>query len=73
MANDTLYLKEYINPTNLDKKRQEQSVIIYRVKRGDTLGGIAKRHGVTVKQLMRWNGIKNAAHIREGQRIRIEK
>ena len=73
MAKDTLYLKEYINPTNLDKKRQEQSVIIYRVKRGDTLGGIAKRHGVTVKQLMRWNGIKNAAHIREGQRIRIEK
>lgn len=73
MAKDSLYLKEYLNPTNLDKKRQEQSVIIYRVKRGDTLGGIARRHGVTVKQLMRWNGIKNAARIREGQRLRIEK
>ncbi len=73
MAKDSTYLKEYLNPTNLDKKRQEQSVIIYRIKRGDTLGAIARRHGVTVKQLMRWNGIKNAARIREGQRIRIEK
>lgn len=73
MGKDSLYLKEYINPSNLDKKRMEQAVTIYRVKRGDTLGAIARRHRVTVKQLMRWNGIKNAAHIREGQRLRIER
>ncbi len=73
MGKDSLYLKEYINPSNLDKKRMEQAVTIYRVKRGDTLGAIARRHGVSVKQLMRWNGIKNAARIREGQRLRIER
>lgn len=73
MGKDSLYLKEYLNPANLDKKRMEQAVTIYRVKRGDTLGAIARRHRVTVKQLMRWNGIKNAAHIREGQRLRIER
>ncbi len=73
MAKDSLYLKEYINPANIDKKRMEQAATVYRVKRGDTLGAIARRHGVTVNQLMRWNGIKNAARIREGQRLRIER
>ncbi len=73
MAKDSLYLKEYINPANLDKKRMERATTIHRVKRGETLGGIARRYGVTVNQLMRWNGIKNAGRIREGQRIRIEK
>ena len=73
MAKDTLYLKEYLNPANLDKKRMERATTIHRVKRGETLGGIARRYGVTVNQLMRWNGIKNASRIREGQRLRIEK
>lgn len=72
-AKDSLYLKEYINPANLDKKRAERATTIHRIKRGETLGGIARRYGVTVNQLMRWNGIKNAGRIREGQRIRIEK
>lgn len=73
MAKDSMYLKEYINPANLDKKRMERATTIHRIKRGETLGGIARRYGVTVNQLMRWNGIKNAGRIREGQRIRIEK
>ena len=73
MAKDTIYLKEYLNPANLDKKRMERATTIHRVKRGETLGGIARRYGVSVSQLMRWNGIKNAAHIREGQRLRIER
>lgn len=72
MAKDSLYLKEYLNPVNLDKKRQERTTTVYRVKRGDTLGAIARRHRVTVKQLMRWNGLKND-RIRIGQRLRIEK
>ncbi len=72
MAKDSLYLKEYLNPVNLDKKRQERTTTIYRVKRGDTLGAIARRHHVTVKQLMRWNGLRND-RIRIGQRLRIEK
>ena len=51
----------------------ERATTIHRVKRAETLGGIARRYGVTVNQIMRWNGIKNAARIREGQRLRIEK
>lgn len=73
MAKDTTYLKEYLNPENLDKKRLETRTIYHKIKKGETLGAIARRYGVTVNQLMRWNGIKNAARIREGQRLRIEK
>ena len=40
LAKDSLYLKEYINPANLDKKRQERSGTVYTVKKGDTLGAI---------------------------------
>ena len=71
-AKDSAYLKEYINPANLDKKRQERSGSVYIVKKGDTLGAIARRYRVTTAQLMRWNGIKNAHKLRLGQRIRIE-
>lgn len=72
MAKDSLYLKEYLDPVNLDKKRLERASTVYRIKNGDTLGGIARRHGVTVGQLMRWNGLKSD-RIRAGQRLRIEK
>ena len=71
-AKDSAYLKEYINPANIDKKRQERSGTVYVVKKGDTLGAIARRYRVTTAQLMRWNGIKNAHKLRLGQRIRIE-
>ena len=71
-AKDSMYLKEYINPANIDKKRQERSGTIYVVKKGDTLGAIARRYRVTTSQLMRWNNIKNAHKLRIGQRLRIE-
>lgn len=71
-AKDSMYLKEYINPANIDKKRQERSGTVYTVKKGDTLGAIARRYRVTTAQLMRWNGIKNAHKLRLGQKIRIE-
>mgnify|MGYP001950060372 CR=1 FL=1 len=71
-AKDSAYLKEYINPANLDKKRQQRTGTVYVVKRGDTLGAIARRYRVTTAQLMRWNGIKNAHKLRIGPRLRIE-
>ncbi|MDE7005952.1 MAG: LysM peptidoglycan-binding domain-containing protein, partial [Alistipes sp.] len=72
MAKDSMYLKEYINPANIDKKRQERTGTIHTVKRGETLGGIAHRYHVTTSQLMRWNGIKNPHKLKLGQKIRIE-
>ena len=72
LAKDSMYLKEYIDPANLDKKRQERTGTVYTVKRGDTLGAIARRYRVTTAQLMRWNKLKSAHKLRIGQRLRIE-
>lgn len=71
-SKDSLYLKEYINPANLEKKRAEGVGYIYTVRKGDNLGLIAKRNRCTVKELMKWNKLKSTV-IRPGQKIRIEK
>ena len=71
-AKDSLYLGEYVVHANLDKKRKEAPPATYHiVKKGDTLGAIAKRYGRSVKQLMAWNGLKNANSLRIGQKIRV--
>ena len=43
----------------------------YTVAKGDTLGAISKRYGVTVAQLQQWNNIKDANVIRVGQVLQI--
>ena len=45
----------------------------YRVKRGDTLVGIARRHGVSVSELRRWNPATRRGHIYPGQVISIHR
>jgi membrane-bound lytic murein transglycosylase D len=71
-SKDSLYLKEFMNPANLEKKRAEGVGYIYTVRSGDNLGVIAKRNGCTVKELMKWNHLKSTV-IRPGQKLRIEK
>ena len=43
----------------------------YTVKSGDTLGGIAGRHGVRLSQVLSWNGLKVSSIIYPGQKIRL--
>lgn len=45
-------------------------VTYYKIRNGDTLGGIAAKYGVTVRQLRRWNGLRNN-NIRAGRRLKI--
>ena len=71
-SKDSLYLKEYINPDNLEKKRAEGVGYFYTVRSGDNLGLIAKRNRCTVKEIMKWNKL-NSTVIRPGQKLRIEK
>ena len=47
-------------------------VKIHVVRRGDTLWKIARRYGVGVKQLARWNRINPKRPLRPGQRLRIK-
>lgn len=76
MAKDSLYLKEYLDPAKVEKKRTEENVartITHVVKRGETLGGIARRYGVTTRQIMQWNNLRNANKLRIGQRLKIQR
>ena len=41
------------------------------VKPGDTISGLADRYGVSVKSLMRENGIRNSNHVEVGQTLRL--
>mgnify|MGYP006420560965 CR=1 FL=1 len=43
----------------------------YRVRQGDTLGGIARRFGVSVRQLRAWNDL-NDSRIYPGQRLQVD-
>ena len=43
---------------------------IYRVKQGDVLGRIARRYGVSVSQIKKWNGLKSD-NIRAGRTLKI--
>jgi LysM repeat protein len=43
----------------------------YVVKRGDTLGAIAKRFGLDYRELARWNDITDAGRIDVGRRLRL--
>jgi membrane-bound lytic murein transglycosylase D len=43
----------------------------YRVRRGDTLGRIARRYGVSESQIMRLNHLKSRNHLRVGQVLEI--
>jgi hypothetical protein len=41
----------------------------YRVRKGETLGQIAKRNGVTVADLCAWNSLEPARPLRKGQEL----
>jgi LysM repeat protein len=49
----------------------EPAATVYVVKRGDTLGQIANRHGVTTAALAKENGIRNANLIYAGQKLTV--
>ncbi len=44
---------------------------VYRVQSGDTLGGIAARHRVSIADLLRWNGLSINAIIRPGDEVKV--
>ena len=54
----------------LPKYFESNDRIRYRVKSGDYLGKIARRYGVSVSSIKRWNGLKNN-NLRVGQRLTI--
>ncbi len=48
------------------------SRIIYQVQPGDTLESIAKKSGVSLEQLSRWNNIQDPNMIQVGSKLTIK-
>ena len=46
-------------------------LMVYSVRPGDTLSGIAARHMVVLGDLLRWNGLSRDSIIRPGDEVRI--
>ena len=58
---------------NGDREEQDYSIVIYVVKKGDTLWNIAKQFGSTVESIVKVNDIENANQIMPGQKLFIPK
>jgi membrane-bound lytic murein transglycosylase D len=43
----------------------------YTIRNGDTLSSLARRHGVSVEEVARLNGISTRGQLRKGQKVRI--
>ena len=63
----TWTLSEFNHPSSLYGKE-----FVYRIKRGDTLSGIAKRYGVSIKAIKTWNKLRSNM-IRVGKKLVIYK
>ena len=57
--------------TNGEREAQDYSLILYLVKKGDSLWQIAKRYGSTVDDIVRTNGIEDENKITPGQKLFI--
>ena len=69
----------YFNPILYSRYKDEMGVssgeqqrIVHKVKKGQTLGQIARKYGVSVSQLQKWNNLKGT-NLRVGQNISIYK
>ena len=67
--------KQSANASNKPPKNQSgrgTGAVYYKVKSGDTLSKIAKRHGTTVSKICQLNGIKASKTLQIGQRLRVK-
>ncbi len=52
---------------------RKKDVVYYKVKPGDTLWNISRKYKVSVRDLMRWNGMKSSKKLTPGMKIKIHK
>ena len=70
--NGVLQTKFYnITSEKFNYLQQATSILVHRVRRGETLSHLAQRYGVSISYLTRMNGISRRSMIRIGQKIRI--
>lgn len=79
---DTIYnhdVDKYFPKVDIEKMLKEAkenngegNLVRHKIKEGETLGGIALKYKVSVKQIMKWNNMKNS-NIRAGKYLKIYK
>ena len=47
------------------------TMVYHRVRKGDTLSGIAQKYGVSVSNLCSWNNLRRSSYLRIGQRLAV--
>ncbi|HEY6163122.1 MAG TPA: M23 family metallopeptidase [Bacteroidia bacterium] len=60
-----------ITKANFKYISEYKAVRYYTIKKGDTLGKIAKKNGTTVSKLCKLNGLKPNSTLRVGKKIRV--
>jgi membrane-bound lytic murein transglycosylase D len=58
-------------PSDIPQKGRKGKEIIYVVKAGDTLWGVAKRYNITVSQIKTWNRLNGADQIRPADKLKL--
>ena len=53
------------------KVAYDKNATIYKVRSGDCLSTIAKRHGISVNNLYRLNGLSTRSVLQIGQKVRV--
>ena len=68
-ANQMMARLQYEGPA--EREREASSSRSIKVKKGETLSSIARRNGVSVRDLQRWNGLKGNT-VKPGQMLAIK-
>jgi murein DD-endopeptidase MepM/ murein hydrolase activator NlpD len=69
-----LFVKGESSKSSISNKyaaRGDSKIKYHRIKTGDTLGTIARKHGVSVDKLCKLNKIKSSTTLRAGKAIRV--
>lgn len=61
-----------ISQSLFDQVAQARAAAYHRVRRGDNLGSIARRYGVSVSQITRLNGISTRTILKIGRNLRVK-
>lgn len=64
-------LRNFIDQTGHQPRWGETLYVQYKVQRGDTLSGVAQAYGLSSRELMRLNNIRNANQLYVGRKLKV--
>ncbi len=67
---DETFVQPFTESNSYSSSRKSTT---HTVRKGQTLGGIAKKYGVTVAEIKRWNDLGKKSKIQAGKKLKIRK